>query len=231
MFKLNHFDDSAANCKVSSLRFFSQRSESQPASKTPKLTKKMIMVASAFIFGLTPSRTLEKTFIGKVVEPGPETKLAITKSSNDNVKPKSHAANKAGEMMGRVITKKTFNGDAPKSIAASSIERSTSRNRDERMTVTKAVLKVTWAIKIVSIPLPAGQPKACSIATKRSNRERPVITSGITNGAVIMPANVKWPRNLPKRTNAREAIKPSISDIHAHKNAIFRLSQAAFKIC
>jgi len=123
---LYHFHDSALSCMDSSLRFFSQRRESQPVMKTPKLTKKIMMVASAFIFGLTPRRTLENTFIGNVVDPGPETKLAITKSSKDKVKPKSHAANRAGAMMGRVITKKTFRGVAPKSIAASSIERSTS---------------------------------------------------------------------------------------------------------
>ncbi len=32
----------------------------------------------ALISGFTPMRTLEKTSIGKVVAPGPETKLAIT---------------------------------------------------------------------------------------------------------------------------------------------------------
>ena len=73
--------------------------------KIPMLTNAMIMVANAFILGLTPRRTLEKTLIGKVVEPGPETKLPITKSSNDNVKPKSHEAVSAGKMMGRVIKK------------------------------------------------------------------------------------------------------------------------------
>ena len=73
--------------------------------KIPMLTNAMIMVANAFILGLTPRRTLEKTLIGKVVEPGPETKLAITKSSNDNVKPKSHEAVSAGKMMSRVIKK------------------------------------------------------------------------------------------------------------------------------
>ena len=76
------------------------------------------------------------------------------------------------------------------------------------MTVTNAVLKVTWAIQIVSIPLPSGQPIACSMDTKMSNRESPVITSGMTSGAVIVPANVKCPRNHPKRTRARDAIKP-----------------------
>ena len=38
------------------------------------------------ICGLTPSRTLEKITIGKVVEAGPAVKLAITRSSSDKVK-------------------------------------------------------------------------------------------------------------------------------------------------
>ena len=64
--------------------------------------------ANALIFGLIPNRTLEKTFIGSVVDPGPETKLAMTMSSRERVKARSHAASKAGVMIGMVITKKTF---------------------------------------------------------------------------------------------------------------------------
>ncbi|KZQ07273.1 putrescine ABC transporter permease PotI [Enterobacter roggenkampii] len=43
------------------------------------------MIMPAVISGLTPMRTLEKTSIGSVVAPGPETKLAITRSSSDRV--------------------------------------------------------------------------------------------------------------------------------------------------
>ena len=50
-----------------------------------RLTAKIIKVAKALIFGDTPMRTLENTIIGKVVELGPETKLEITKVSNDKV--------------------------------------------------------------------------------------------------------------------------------------------------
>ena len=39
--------------------------------------------------GLTPSRTLEKMTIGKVVEDGPETKLVMTRSSSESVKESS----------------------------------------------------------------------------------------------------------------------------------------------
>ena len=40
------------------------------------------------------------------------------------------------------------------------------------------------AIVMVVMPRPSGQPIACSIATNSSSSESPVITSGITSGAV-----------------------------------------------
>ena len=52
-------------------------------------TANTISEAKALIFGLTPRRTGEKTTIGNVVDPGSDTKLAITKSSNDKVKASS----------------------------------------------------------------------------------------------------------------------------------------------
>ena len=39
----------------------------------PVATSSTMMVASAFTSGLTPSRTLEKMTIGRVLEPGPAT--------------------------------------------------------------------------------------------------------------------------------------------------------------
>ena len=61
-------------------------------------TVRIISVASALIFGDTPIRTEENTTIGSVLAPGPETKLAITKSSNDSVKASSQPAARAGAM-------------------------------------------------------------------------------------------------------------------------------------
>ncbi|MNF05628.1 hypothetical protein D3C80_2054040 [compost metagenome] len=75
-------------------------------------------------------RTLENTNIGKVVAPGPATKLAITRSSSDRVNASIQPATSAGAIIGSVITKNTFSGVAPRSIAASSIERSSSRRRE-----------------------------------------------------------------------------------------------------
>jgi len=59
-----------------------------------------MMVASALISGDTPSLTFEKISMGNVVAPGPVVKLAITRSSKDNVKASSHPAARAGAMIG-----------------------------------------------------------------------------------------------------------------------------------
>ena len=80
--------------------------------------------ASALISGLTPSRTFEKITIGSVLEPGPDTKLAITRSSSEMVKASSQPETSAGAMIGKVITRKILAGRAPRSIAASSRESS-----------------------------------------------------------------------------------------------------------
>ena len=45
-----------------------------------------MMEASALMSGLTPRRALEKITIGSVLDPGPDTKLAMTRSSSEIVK-------------------------------------------------------------------------------------------------------------------------------------------------
>src|SRR5690606_11006233 len=100
------------------------------AAKTPKATMTMMIVASALTSGETPSLTLEKITMGRVDEPGPETKLAMTRSSSDRVKPSSQPDTRAGAMMGKVISKKVRMGEAPRSMAASSRLRSKSLRRD-----------------------------------------------------------------------------------------------------
>ena len=96
----------------------------------------MISVAKALILGDTPKRTEEDTTIGKVVAPGPEAKLAITKSSSDRLKDNNQPATNAGEIIGTVIRKKVLRGVAPRSIAASSIDMTNSRNLEDTTTAT-----------------------------------------------------------------------------------------------
>ena len=54
-----------------------------------------------------------------------------------------------------VIAVNTLKGDAPRSMAASSMDTSISIRREVITTATKAAQKVTWAIHNVFIPRPA----------------------------------------------------------------------------
>ena len=85
-----------------------------------KETTRIKREASALMSGVTPSLTLEKITIGKVFDPGPDTKLAMTRSSSDNVNASSQPAIIAGAISGNVISKMTRVGLQPRSIAASS---------------------------------------------------------------------------------------------------------------
>ena len=67
---------------------------------------------------------------GKVVTPGPDRNSETTTSSNDKVNVSSQAASSACEMLGKVTRKNTWLGLQPKSMAASSMERSISFRRD-----------------------------------------------------------------------------------------------------
>src|ERR1700760_1488238 len=96
------------------------RARNQLPASIIRATAVMVSVARTLISGLTPRRTLENTTMGKVLVPGPEVKLEITRSSHDNVKASSQPERMAGKMIGRVMTKNTLTGRAPRSIAASS---------------------------------------------------------------------------------------------------------------
>ena len=133
--------------------------------------------------------------------------------------------------MGSVIRKNTFAGRAPRSWAASSSDSSICASRDCTTTVTKAIANVTCAMMIVVMPRPAGQPISCSSVTNSSSSDRPVITSGITSGAVVMPDSSVRPRNGPKRARIMPANVPSTTASVAETAATLRLSHAASRIC
>ena len=87
-----------------------------------KKTTPINIVEKAFIAGVIPILTFEKMRIGRVVAPGPDKKLAITRSSKDREKAKTQAASKDLLIIGIVIIVKTRKGVAPKLIAACSID-------------------------------------------------------------------------------------------------------------
>ena len=104
------------------------------------------IVVKTFICGEIPNLMLENTIIGKVITPGPETKLANTTSSTDNINYNKHPKQIEGKIIGNVITKNAFNGVAPRSIAASSSEESISFNLEYTMEIIYAIESVTCAI-------------------------------------------------------------------------------------
>src|SRR5690606_28273949 len=110
---------SSMACWMPRLRRSSARRVKYQARKVKIDTDSRIRLAMALISGLTPKRTAENTSIGKVVAPGPETKLASTKSSSDRAKDIMAPAASDGAIIGMVIRKNTFHGLAPRSMAAS----------------------------------------------------------------------------------------------------------------
>jgi hypothetical protein len=140
--------------------------------------------------------------MGRVLLPGPEVKLEITRSSQDSVKASSHPDRMAGKMIGSVMTKNTFSGRAPKSMAASS------------SAVSKVAMRELHDHRDIGhgkghVPdghggdAAAGGPAdGCSKATNNSSRDKPVITSGMTKGAVVMAFKVKRPRNCAEARQA-----------------------------
>src|ERR1700716_2213602 len=91
--------------------------------------------------------------------------------------------------------------------------------------------KVMCDSVIVSAPDPFGQPMSCSSATNISSSDRPVITSGITIGAVVIPDNKVRPRKGPNRASATPASVPRMTAPVAETSAIRIDSQAAPTIC
>jgi hypothetical protein len=68
------------------------------------------------------------------------------------------------------------------------------------------------------------------MVTNSSSSDRPVITSGITSGAVVSPENSVRPLNGPNRASAMPASVPSATAIVAEIAATRRLSHAALRI-
>ena len=97
---------------------------------TPTVTIRIKIVAKALISGDTPNLTFEKINMGKVVAPGPETKLEMTKSSSERVKASNQPEIIAGRIIGKVMSHITLAGFAPRSMAASCNDSLTSVNRD-----------------------------------------------------------------------------------------------------
>ena len=97
--------------------------------------------------------------------------------SSDRVKASIQPETTAGRITGRVTLKNVVTGVAPRSIAASSSERSKVTRRDWTTTATKHMEKVIWARIMVH------RPRSKPMATNNSSSDNPVMTSGMTSGA------------------------------------------------
>ncbi len=143
------------------------------------------------------------------------------------VKAKSQPDRMAGKMVGRVMSHITCQGREPRSIAASSIARSDWIMRACTTVVTKTMEKVMCARVMVVKPRWPGQPIQSAIRMNSISDEMPVITSGITRGAVTMPVNRTRPRKRVKRASAMPAIVPRMVAMVAEIRAIWTDSSRA----
>src|ERR1700680_3998984 len=201
----------------------------KPASNTQAPTRQIIKLASALTSGHTPSFPLEKITIGSVLAPGPETKLDITKSSSESVKLSSQLEASAGAMLGRVVSMKARTGPDPKSMAASSRERSALASLDCTVTVTYALQNAICAITMVVKPR-CGQPNRFNIETNSRSCVMPVMISGITSGALTIPVSSSRPGNILNRTKDIAARVPKITEPVDTTTPIFKLNHAASRI-
>ena len=96
----------------------------------------------AFITGETPNRIIEYTYRGNVVEPGPDTKKVITKSSKDMVTAIIKPERIPGKMLGIITFVMLCRYVAPNSREASIMEQSNSSMRAVTIRYTKGRQKV-----------------------------------------------------------------------------------------
>ncbi len=126
--------------------------------------------------GSTLLRTMEYTASGSVVDPTPETKKVVTKSSNDSVNASSAPASTPGISSGSVTRRKVDNSSAPRLIAASSSARSVPCSRASTTTVTNGMLNAVWATTMVAMP------SAIPSQEKSTSKDTPATISGVTMG-------------------------------------------------
>src|SRR5687768_9123538 len=111
-----------------------------------------IVVATTLAFGVSPNRSSENTRSGRVVEPGAETNVERTTSSNENVNASRAPATIAGRSCGNVTPQKVLHRVAPRSADASSSDRSIPASRALHTSATTEVLNTAWVMMIAIGP-------------------------------------------------------------------------------
>jgi hypothetical protein len=134
----------------------------------------IITTESALISGVIPPLFViaECIKMGRVEEPGPATKKVMTKSSSDNVIAVKKPEIMPGLQIGRITLKSVSLSFAPRSAAASIIEKSNSSSLAITRRNTNGRLKVVCAMYIVK------RPRGIPIPAKKMARDTPIIISG-----------------------------------------------------
>ena len=119
----------------------------------------------------------------------PELKFEITKSSIERAKASRPAAITPGAISGSVTRRNVWSGVAPRSEAASSIERSKPINLDRTTTTTKLIENITWASS--RVVKPSAMPETTNIESSAA----PITISGVAIGRTISRLVAVRPRN------------------------------------
>src|SRR5919109_28150 len=133
----------------------------------------------------------------------PATKFDVTKSSMESANAISAPARIPGKMMGSVTRRNVVHAFAPRSLAASSSERSKPDRRARTVIATYAMLNMTWASTRVT------NPRARLTVTNSPSRDTPSTISGAAMFMNITCSNATLPRNR-YRTRARAMAVPRI---------------------
>ena len=133
----------------------------------------------------------------------------------------SKPAMMAGAMIGRVTVANTFHGGAPRSIAASSSERSKPIRRACTTTVTKHMENVVCAIAIVQ------KPRSEIDGDEQQQQRQADDHLGHHQRRIDHAAEQRAAEEALVLDSAKAASVPSTTAPQAVKKAIFRLTQAA----
>ena len=147
-----------------------------------------ISVPMTLTWGGRPTRVAPQIHSGKVTVV-PAVKLVTTKSSMDSARASSTPERIAGRIIGKVTFQNVIHGDAPRSAAASSMERSRVSTRARTTTATNEIENMMCAIVMVAAPRPTPSE------TKRVSSDAPMISSGEEIAANMIRFSEPEPRN------------------------------------
>src|SRR3954469_8884161 len=185
------------------------------STPTPKISVPMTLTC-----GGRPTRVAPQIHSGNVTVL-PAVKLVTTKSSMDSANASRMPENTAGRMIGKVTFQNVVHGVAPRSAAASSIERSRVTTRARTMAATNEIENMMCAITIVVKPGPTLSD------TNSESSDAPMISSGEEMVLNMITFSVPEPRKR-KRPSAYPMPVPSAADTTLEMTAMISDVQSAW---